>query len=417
MSAQQSLAWREGLGYVWVFMAAASCAADGPILIVPSCAIPLHVSTPLPDSLALSSETSWRLVELGGSGVAISADGIPALTADGLPDKDRRRLVAAIPPRVTLNKTRRFRLEPLAPAEVRSAFRLASLDEKSLGLWERDRPVFVYNHGVMSREGVPPDRNRSSYVHPVYGLDGEVLTDDFPEDHYHHRGLFWAWPHVRIAGEKVDLWLISGIRHVFERWLIRRTGSAAAVLAVENGWYVGDRKVVQERVWLIVHPATETGRAIDVELTWIATDRAVTLRGAEGKSYGGFSLRFAPRTDTVITTSTGRQSGDLNLARLEWADLSARFAGAPKHSGATIFVAPAHPGYPPMWITRFYGFLGVGWPGPLLVTLAPNAPVRCRYRVWIHRGSPDVTALKRAYEAYKLRDSATWDISARSHVK
>jgi sugar/nucleoside kinase (ribokinase family) len=32
-------------------------------------------------------------------------------------------------------------------------------------------------------EGVPEDRRRSCYIHPIYGLDGQVLTDDFPKDH------------------------------------------------------------------------------------------------------------------------------------------------------------------------------------------------------------------------------------------
>ena len=82
----------------------------------------------------------------------------------------------------------------LATAEP--GVRFADVNDKSLGLWEGDRPVLVYNHGVISRTNVPADRARSSYVHPLYGLEGEVLTDDFPVDHFHHRGLFWAWPRM-----------------------------------------------------------------------------------------------------------------------------------------------------------------------------------------------------------------------------
>jgi len=35
--------------------------------------------------------------------------------------------------------------------------------------------------------------SRSNYLHPVFGLDGEILTEDFPTDHLHHRGIFWTW--------------------------------------------------------------------------------------------------------------------------------------------------------------------------------------------------------------------------------
>ena len=83
---------------------------------------------------------------------------------------------------------------------VRAEFRFRDVNDASLGLWEDDRPVLVYNHGIIRREGVPADRARSSYVHPLYGLSGEVLTDDFPEDHYHHHGIFWTWPEVVLDG-------------------------------------------------------------------------------------------------------------------------------------------------------------------------------------------------------------------------
>ena len=40
---------------------------------------------------------------------------------------------------------------------------------------------------------------RSNYIHPLYALDGEVLTEDFPEDHPHHRGIFWAWHQLYVG--------------------------------------------------------------------------------------------------------------------------------------------------------------------------------------------------------------------------
>jgi hypothetical protein len=281
-----------------------------------------------------------------------------------------------------------------------TGFRFAPVDDKSMGLWEGTKPVLVYNHGVISRAGVPADRNRSTYVHPLYGLDGEVLTDDFPADHHHHRGLFWAWPHVSIGGKHYDLWMLSGIQQRFERWLAQAATNNTALLGVENGWYVGEQKVMAERVWLRVLPATSDQRILDLDFTWTPLGEAVGLAGAEGKSYGGLTLRFAPRTNTVITTTLGNGSEDLPMTRLAWADLSAKFAGTPQPSGASIFIAPDHPNYPPMWLTRHYGVLCVGWPGVEAKTFKAGEPIRCRYRVWIHRGAPDGTAVARAYDAY-----------------
>ncbi len=282
-----------------------------------------------------------------------------------------------------------------------SGFRFADVTAKSLGLWENDQPVLVYNHGVITSTNAPADRARSSYVHPIYGLDGEVLTEDFPKDHYHHRGLFWSWPHVKVGEQETDLWMLTGIRHQFERWLGREARSANAALGVQNGWFIGDRKVVEETVWLRVSPATAGGRAIDVELTWLPLKEPLTLRGAEGKSYGGLTLRFAPRTgETIITTPAGRSKADLPIAHLPWADLSAHFAGANAPSGAAIFIPPDHPDYPPEWLTRHYGVLCVGWPGVKEQTFPPNKPIHVRYRVWIHRGVPDAGKLKQVYAEY-----------------
>jgi hypothetical protein len=279
-------------------------------------------------------------------------------------------------------------------------FRFEPVTDKSLGLWEGDKPVFVYNHGVITKEGVPPDRARSTYLHPVYGLDGETLTDDFPKDHYHHRGLFWAWPHVKSGGKEYDIWTLKGAEQRFEKWG-RREAGATALLTVENGWYAADQKLAHEEVTLKVHPAGKDSRAIDVELVVTPVGRPLALAGAEGKSYGGLTIRFAPRTDTVITTPLGDGKDDLAMTHLPWADFSAQFTGAPQPSGAAIFVPATHPDFPPMWLTRYYGAICLGWPGVDAKTFEVGKPIRLQYRLWIHRGAADGERLKAAYTEYE----------------
>jgi len=280
------------------------------------------------------------------------------------------------------------------------AFRFEHVTDKSLALSEGDRPVFVYNYGTMSKSGVPADRNRSSYIHPLYGLDGEVLTDDFPEDHYHHRGLFWAWPRVKIGNASSDLWMLKGIEQRFESWVERQANERGAKLVVENGWHLDGRKVVRERVSFRVRAATEVARAIDVELELVPLTEPLTLQGAEGKSYGGLTLRFAPRAETRITIPAGPTETDLPMARLPWADLSGRFSGNSRSSGVTIFVHPDHPDFPPEWLTRHYGVLCLGWPGVQAQTFQRGTVIRCQYRLWIHRNDVGAEQIKTAYERY-----------------
>lgn len=395
----------------------AGSAAEGgsglPSLSVPSKPGVLSIGTRVPAGTSSDLSGRWHLVEQDG-GAPIAAELVPAQELDGTASATDRALVAVIPPRPGAPPTRQFKLVAAAPsvAEGKQPFRFEAVTDKSLGLWEGTRPVFVYKHGVMSKAGVPDDRNRSTYLHPVYGLDGEVLTDDFPKDHYHHRGLFWAWPHVRIDGRDYSLWDIRGIHQRFERWIARQAGSNAACLAVENGWYAGERKVVQERVWFTIYPTSGDGRLMDIDLIWIPTQSPVTLEGAEDKSYGGLTLRFAPRTNTVITTPLGNRPDDLAVTRLEWADLSAQFASASQPSGAAIFISPDHPDFPPQWLTRHYGVLCVGWPGVNPGTLQPGVPVRASYRLWIHRKATTAPEAKLAYEAYQAGRQVRWGVQS-----
>ena len=196
-------------------------------------------------------------------------------------------------------------------------------------------------------------------MHPVWGLNGEVLTDDFPKDHYHHHGVFWTWPHVGIDGQEHNTWAGSTIRQKFERWMHKQAGPVAATLAVENGWYVGDEKVMIERVWMRAFREADDARAIDFELTFIPVGKPVTLWGAEGKSYGGMTVRFkpGPKDTTSITVADGKTKEDLPDTPLKWADFSSKFDAHNGISGAALFVPPDHPDYPPTWLTRHYGSL------------------------------------------------------------
>jgi hypothetical protein len=359
---------------------------------------PLQVSLAVPEGVQL---TSGYYLAIDSNSASIPAQIIPIETTSGA---KRSRLVAVIGPAAD-EKPRRFVLKT-NPADIKPVFSLKPLTEKSLELAEGARPVWVFNHGVISREGVAPRYNRSDYFHPLYGLSGEVLTDDFPKDHYHHRGLFWAWTTVLVAGaegQKFESWIPNNFNYVFERWLCREAGSVAAVLGAEFSWQTGDRKTVREEWITTVYPETPAGRVMDFEIVWTALKDAVTVKGEPKKGYGGFSIRYAPRKDksTVITTSEGNSPKDLEAGKIAWADLSGLFEGAKEPSGAAIFVDPAHPGAPLTWLTRHYGFLCPEYPGLGAMTLEPDRPVRVAYRVWIHKGVPEAATMKVQDEAYR----------------
>lgn len=270
------------------------------------------------------------------------------------------------------------RTQILMPAP---GFAWREITSTSLELSENGRPVLVYNYGTQLKGGVPQRYARGCYLHPLYTPGGVVVDDDFPRDHYHHRGLSWMWPVVRVGGQNYDLWACRGIYARFVRWMGRDANAGGARLAVENGWFIEDRKVMRETVELAVRPAQGDRRAFDLTLTFEAAGGPVEIAGTRdhNKGYGGLSFRFAPRTDTVITTDTGKEAKDTDMAPHPWAELEGNFGG--RKASARVTVDPSHPAYPNGWCLRHYGFLGVNYPGMTPVTLEPGKPLTLKYRV------------------------------------
>lgn len=370
----------------------------------------LPIAVAIPESWSVDESVSWQLIEeANGRSIPVQFGALPS--ADGTCAGPRRRLLAVIPPALADEDPRRFRLAPASePAPDRFSF--SDITPASVQLYEADRPVLVYNHGVITRDDLPERehrRSRSCYIHPLYGMSGESLTDDFPADHYHHHGVFWTWPHVLIDGQPHDLWAGASIRQSFRRFLVREVGPVAAVLAVENDWLVGTEQVLTERIWIVVFRAGDDERAVDLQMCFTPLT-SMALQGAEEKSYGGLTVRFAPqsREESLITVPSGPTTDDLPDTPLAWADFTSRFAPLQHRSGAAIFVSPLHPDFPPTWLTRYYGPLCVGWPGVNARQFAPHETFQLDYRLWMHRGPGEFESLRNAYAGYERAVRAEW---------
>lgn len=318
-------------------------------------------------------------------------------------DRANQRVVFLLP--LQASKAARIRSLRLqcSPGLGKAVFTIQEAERKFLHVMEGSAPVLTYNFGMILQPGVAEDRRRSSYVHPLYSPGGTVLTADFPPDHLHHRGLSWMWPNVDAAGRHYSLWDIRGIHDKFVRWIEKAAGPVFVRFRVDNGWFAGEKKLVREQADFTVFRATPQGRAVDVTLVFEALDQPVKLTGElpDRKGYGGLSLRFAPRQDTVITTPSGQEAKDTNLQPHPWADLAGRFGEGTNENvaGAAIFADPRNPGFPNGWTLRTYGFLGVAWPGLQPVTLELGKPVTLRYRLWLHDGAGDAT-LNAQYAAF-----------------
>src|SRR5208282_2419070 len=209
------------------------------------------------------------------------------------------------------------------PKAAMGQFKFHDVNSKSIEVTDHGAPVFSFNYGIMLKEGTAPDRARCCYLSPVYAPNGVIVTDDFPKDHPHHRGISWMWPVVVVDGKTYDLWTIKGILDRFEKWDRKKAGKDHAELAYQGGWYIGDRKVVQENVEIVAHSIAEGRRDLDITVTLHSVEGAeVSIGGTHehDKGYGGaLEIRFAPRTDTRLNTAAQMNAPDSDRVPAAWA--------------------------------------------------------------------------------------------------
>lgn len=299
-------------------------------------------------------------------------------------------------------------------AFARAEFRIEDTG-KDLNITENGQPVVTYHYGwVMAPEGVDFRFYRTGYIHPLYGLGGEVLTQDFPDDHFHHRGLFWGWPDTQWKGRRVDTWGLDGARQATVSCTPGEANAERASFSGENFWVFDEGyeyPIASECYTVTVHAATELGRALDVALTWKnLTDAPIYIRGAvtDDKGYGGFNFRpDKTRVPMHFTSALGPHAEDTFDVPSPWADVSYAVApGSETQSGVAIFQHPDNPGYPyDWWLLRHYGFLGHSWPGNAPYTLKPGAEVTAKYRLYIHKGTAEEGQVSQAHAAYFSSES------------
>ena len=149
-------------------------------LIVPTSAQTLDIAVPLPKHAVATSDSRWQLVEQTPGNTVCAAQIIGDIRPNGTPSEDRV-LVASIPPSGQANPIRRFLLAPCSStdkAEPQGTFRFSEDSDTSLAVHDGTQDVFVYNHGLVTKESVSEDdhrRTKACYVHPLYGIRGEKV--------------------------------------------------------------------------------------------------------------------------------------------------------------------------------------------------------------------------------------------------
>lgn len=277
-------------------------------------------------------------------------------------------------------------------------FAWKDLGDGRIELREAGKLALVYNYGPQLKPGAPENKRRCCYFFPVLTPAEVSMLDDFPTDHWHHRGLFWSWPIVQTGGQTYDIWMNFTAKHRTVKPPVVTAGKDAN-FAVENVWEAGGKDIVRENVKVRILPTEGTSRELELELTWEAIGAPVTLQGSaeRGKSYGGLSTRFAPRQGTVLRADGVALTKDEDLVPHQWAEMEGVYDG--KRAVLRITSDEKNPGAPYQWCLRAttsqpsqknlgdgrYGFIGASFPGRTEAvnsyTLEPGKPWTVRFRV------------------------------------
>ncbi len=297
-------------------------------------------------------------------------------------------------------RQRRFRLSVAADDAPPSVTVKVGDFKASYDMVEGALPILRYNHGTVPvPAGIATNYARGDYLMPLFGPAGEVLTDDYPKDHPHHRGISWSWPVTRWGNDVRDIWAVSGVwaRPVALRRI--ESGPVFALLHAENVWKWGDTNpIVREEVVLRAFHRSGSNRLVDVEVRLTALADRVAIGGRPHAGYGGFGLRAMPAQQRVITRHTDPPAAK---TRRSWLDYSGVFAGGQGPAGVAIFEHVDNLYYPNTLLEYpELNYVMPAFPGEREVSLSKERPLVLRHRLWIHAGMAGEQQLADIWTAY-----------------
>src|SRR3954454_278668 len=80
---------------------------------------------------------------------------------------------------------------------------------EGIEILENHKKVLFYQVRPKSVDG---KYERAGFIHPLYSFNEKSLTEDMPQDHPYHRGIFWAWHQIIWNNKQIaDGWICENI--------------------------------------------------------------------------------------------------------------------------------------------------------------------------------------------------------------
>ena len=266
--------------------------------------------------------------------------------------------------------------------------------DKWLDVTVGGRQVLRYHTAMVDPpEGIEKKYTRNAYIHPAWTPSGLVVTDDFPPDHKHQRGIWFSWTKTEFEGRHPDWWNLGGAAIRFTRMGPTAGGPVFASFQPHHAHLdlaaPGGEKAVLNEVWDI--RVWNTGGPQAGYWLW---DMVSTQRCASDSPlalpkyfYGGQGFRGSRQWDKNVDmrTSEGKTRKDGNETKARWFDVSGLVDG--KRAGCLILIHPTNFRYPqPLRLhpKNPQTCIAPSQEGPW--EIKPGADYVSRYRFCVHDG-------------------------------
>jgi hypothetical protein len=307
-------------------------------------------------------------------------------------------------------QSRAYAVEPGAAGAA--APMAAAQDGDIVKMTRAGRPLLEYRGGpgVLPAGEVKPVFQRGGYLHPVQTPSGAVVTDDYPPNHLHHHGVWFAWTKTEFAGRAPDFWNMGDgkAKVAFEAFDASWSGPVQAGVRARHRYLdqsgaspVAALKETWETRAYALGGGARPVHVFDVELTQTTVD-GVPLVLPE-YHYGGIGMRgrreWDGKDNASFLTSEGKDRSNGHATRGRWADLYGRVEGG--QAGLAVLDHPGNFRSPqPMRIHPTEPFFCYA-PSQLgRWEITPGTRYVSRYRFVVHDGPPDPKELDRLWNDY-----------------
>lgn len=284
-------------------------------------------------------------------------------------------------------------------------------------------PLFTYYHGhVLPPEGVDPAYVRSGYIGNLMSPGGKLITEDFPSDHYHHKGIWFPWTNTQFEGRDIDFWNLGK-----KKGRVQFAGFEALETGAVYGRFVSRHefvdvtqpeggKVALDETW-DVRIYAAGGREKRYQLFDVtseqscASDSPLHLRKYR---YGGMAFRGAKewkKDNYVLLTSEGKTKENGHTTRARWCAHSGSVDG--QWTTVVVLCSPANERFPePMRIWTkggaFFNYTPIqheAW------DFKPGEKHRFSYRFYVHEGKIDRDRAEQAWQDFGKPPVATLTVT------